>query len=190
MRAFLLSLSLLFLFSAPASAVELLSKEEALKLAFPGADSATPEKNTISPATEAKISSIWGKAQDKTYKVYVGRDKEGVVQGYALFLTRGTKYQPITFLVEVAPSGKVDLVAVVVYREPRGEEVKEPRFLKQFFGKTVRDRVELGRDITAVAGATVSAEVMAMGVKEALLVVEDLYLSKVAASAAPVKVGL
>ena len=164
-----------------AGAIEYMTKEEALKMAFPTADSATPEKQDISSAAVTKIEALWGKKPESiNYKVYVGK-KGADIQGYAMFLTRGTKYQPITFMVKISAAGKVDLVAVVVYREPRGDEVKEPRFLKQFFGKTSKDKVELNRDITAVAGATVSAEVITAGVKEALLVVDELYLSKLAA---------
>jgi Na+-translocating ferredoxin:NAD+ oxidoreductase RnfG subunit len=179
-RKFLfLLLGLVLVFPVSASAVAYMTKEEALKTAFPEADTATPEKKDVSSSTSTKIETIWGKKQDITYKVYTGK-KGDDVQGYVVFLTRGTKYQPITFMVKISTSGKVDLVAVVEYREPRGDEVKEPRFLKQFFGKTSKDKVELGRDITAVAGATVSAEVITAGVKEALLVVDELYLSKLA----------
>lgn len=183
MRPFLLLAFLLTaLVSSPARAVEYISKEEALKLAFPDAAEAKPEKGDVSAATLAKIESVWGKKPDDAkYKVYVGKKASGEVSGYAMFLTRGTKYQPITFMVKLSNTGKIDLVAIVVYREPRGDEVKEPRFLKQFLGKSKKDKVELNRDITAVAGATVSAEVITMGVKEALLVVDDLYLSKLAA---------
>jgi Na+-translocating ferredoxin:NAD+ oxidoreductase RnfG subunit len=162
------------------SAIEYMTKEEALKTAFPTADSATSEKKDISNETATKIEALWGKKPDSTnYKIYTGK-KGSDIQGYAMFLTRGTKYQPITFMVKISPAGKVEMVSVVVYREPRGDEVKEPRFLKQFFGKTSKDKVELNRDITAVAGATVSAEVITAGVKEALLVVDELYLSKLA----------
>lgn len=178
MRIFLVLALLLVCFVPTAKAIEYMTKEEALKLAFPDADTASPEKTEVSAAAAAKIETLWGKKQDSTtYKVYVGK-KGNEVQGYAMFLTRGTKYQPITFLVKISPSGKVDLVTLVVYREPRGDEVKEPRFLKQFLGKTLKDKVELNRDIIAVAGATVSAEVVTTGVKEALIVVDDLYLSK------------
>jgi Na+-translocating ferredoxin:NAD+ oxidoreductase RnfG subunit len=163
------------------NAIEYMTKEEALKIAFPSSDTAAPEKKETSSEAATTIEALWGKKSDSTnYKIYIGK-KGSDVQGYAMFLTRGTKYQPITFMVKVSPSGKVDLVVVVVYREPRGDEVKEPRFLKQFFGKTHKDKVELNRDITAVAGATVSAEVITAGVKEALFVVNDLYLSKLAA---------
>lgn len=183
MRTLFLALSCCFLLASPAAAVEYMTKEEALKLAFPSGAETKSEKNEVSAATLTKIEALWGKKPDDTkYKVYIGKSATGDVLGYALFLTRGTKYQPITFMVQINTSGEVGLVSIVVYREPRGEEVKDTRFLKQFFGKTKKDKLALNRDINSIAGATVSAEVVTAGVKEALLVVEDLYLSKLAAT--------
>jgi Na+-translocating ferredoxin:NAD+ oxidoreductase RnfG subunit len=182
MYRFLFVVFLALVLPLRALAIEYMTKEEALKLAFPSADTAASEKKEVPTSVVSQIESLWGKKQDANYKIYIGKKGEEV-QGYAMFLTRGTKYQPITFMVKISASGKVDLVSIIVYREPRGEEVKETRFLKQFFGKTSKDKVELNRDITAVAGATVSAEVVTAGVKEALYVIDALYLTKLATKA-------
>jgi hypothetical protein len=48
------------------------------------------------------------------------------------------KHQPITFMVGVQPDGKVADVAVMVYRESYGGQVRYARFLAQFTGKTLR----------------------------------------------------
>ena len=64
----------------------------------------------------------------------------------------------------------------MVYREPRGDEVRDPRFRKQFEGKTAQDPLRLGRDIDAVSGATVSSASLATGVHRAAVLVEELAL--------------
>jgi electron transport complex protein RnfG len=62
----------------------------------------------------------------------------------------------------------------MVYREPRGDEVRDARFRKQFEGKTAQDPLRLDRDIDAVSGATISSASTAVAVRRAAVLVEEL----------------
>jgi Na+-translocating ferredoxin:NAD+ oxidoreductase RnfG subunit len=98
------------------------------------------------------------------------------VDGYAIVDDEQGLHQPITFATRLSPRGMVERVEIMVYREPRGDEVRDPRFRKQFEGKTAQDSLRLGRDIDAVSGATVSSASLATGVRRAAVLVEELAL--------------
>ena len=85
-------------------------------------------------------------------------------------------HQPITFATRLSPRGAVERLEIMVYREPRGDEVRDARFRRQFEGKTAQDPLRLNRDIDAVSGATVSSASMASGVRRAAILVEELAI--------------
>src|SRR5262249_57222060 len=85
-------------------------------------------------------------------------------------------HQPITFATRLSPKGAIERLEIMVYREPRGDEVRDPRFRKQFEGKTAQDSLRLNQDIDAVSGATVSSASLAVGVHRATVLVEELAL--------------
>jgi len=93
----------------------------------------------------------------------------GQVDGYAFIDDEIGQHEPITFAVRLSAAGVVDRQEVLVYREAFGDEIRDPRFRKQFVGKRPSDACRLGVDIDAVSGATISSESMARGVKRALV---------------------
>jgi hypothetical protein len=98
------------------------------------------------------------------------------VDGYALFDDELGEHMPITFAVKVSPAGAVAAHEIVAYRESRGDEVRDERFRRQFVGKRACDPLRAGDDISAVSGATISSRAMAVGVKRALVLIEELVL--------------
>src|SRR5262249_44837730 len=85
------------------------------------------------------------------------------------------KSEPITFMVCMTSEGKVAEVAVMEFRENRGWEVKEKRFLNQFHGKTAKNSIRVDEDIINYTGATLSSKAIARGVKKALLLLDAFY---------------
>ncbi len=69
------------------------------------------------------------------------------------------KEQPITTGV-VIDAGKVSQMRVLIYRENRGEEVRQPFFLDQFKGAGLQDGDELDKHIDGVSGATLSTRAL------------------------------
>ena len=69
------------------------------------------------------------------------------------------KEEPITAGFVVV-DGRVDHVRVLVYRESRGGEVREPSFVRQFRGATLAKGERLDREIDGIVGATLSVGAM------------------------------
>lgn len=95
--------------------------------------------------------------------------------GWAVVTEEKGRFKPITFMVQIAPDGRVQMVLVMVYRESRGEGVKRQRFLKQFRKKDTGDHLRLNRDIVGVSGATLSSRAITAGVKRVLAQVQMHY---------------
>src|SRR5262249_21801883 len=81
----------------------------------------------------------------------------------------------ITFMVAVSPEHRVVDILVMVFRENRGSEIREARFLRQFKGKKASDALTVNRDIVNYSGATLSSKAISRGVKRALALVDHFY---------------
>jgi Na+-translocating ferredoxin:NAD+ oxidoreductase RnfG subunit len=77
--------------------------------------------------------------------------------------------------VGLKPDCSVREVAIMIYREPRGDEVKEKRFLRQYQNKTNQDPIEVHRDIKNISGATISAHSVSAGVREAVAICQEVF---------------
>ena len=95
--------------------------------------------------------------------------------GWAVVLDEIGLHEPITHLVRIDAGGRVEEIRVLVFRETRGDEIRRPRFLKQFRGMDSGDRLRVGRDVDAVTGATYSSRAITRGVRKALALVEARY---------------
>jgi hypothetical protein len=149
----------------------------------------------LAPALRARLAQRLGyaPARDK-YTIFIatshgkhGEQHGEQVDGYAVVDDEKGLHQPITFATRLSPRGIVERVEIMVYREPRGDEVRDARFKKQFEGKSAQDPMRLNQDIDAVSGATVSSASLATGVRRATILVEELALglSTVASSGPP-----
>jgi Na+-translocating ferredoxin:NAD+ oxidoreductase RnfG subunit len=132
-----------------------------------------PKAVTLSDAQAAEIAKQLGAASvPKEWKVYVA-DGEGKRDGYAIVQDqeRGL-HEPIDFAVQFDAAGAVARVEIMEYREAYGDEVREPRFRRQFVGKTARDAITAGKDIDVISGASISSKSVALGVKRDVLVLD------------------
>ncbi|PIQ82367.1 MAG: hypothetical protein COV76_03905, partial [Candidatus Omnitrophica bacterium CG11_big_fil_rev_8_21_14_0_20_64_10] len=97
-----------------------LSVEEALRIAFPEAETIEHRPTALTPAQRKRVEAHAGRAADEpVLQVYVGR-RAGQVTGYAVITEEIGMYKPITAIVVVTPEGVVREAAVMVYRESRG----------------------------------------------------------------------
>jgi len=117
--------------------------------------------------------SLW----EEEYVIFTAKQK-AMLLGYGVIVEEIGKHQPITFIVGVRPDGKVAEVAIMAYREPYGGEVRYPRFLVQYTGKTLRDPLLPYRDIHNITGATLSCQSIGQGVRKALALVHVLFLKE------------
>jgi thiamine biosynthesis lipoprotein len=166
---------LLLLFSASAAGETLLTEQQALKIVFPKSDTITTETKVLSAGQREELQKRTGlRFPEPQYKVFVGKTK-GETDGYALVMNEIGKHEFITFIVGINAKGQVGDVAIMDYRESRGGEVREQRFLRQFRGKRGKDPIQVNNDIANYSGATLSSYAIARGVKKALALVETFY---------------
>lgn len=131
----------------------------------------TPEKKKI---IQKRLKR---KIKDKSFNFFIGK-KDGKEEKYAIILDEQGKHFPMTFIVSLDNKATVDQVAVMVYREKRGDAVKRKRFLNQFKNKSSKDSIEVDTDIIHLTGATISSWSVASGVKKAVVLTEELILNK------------
>ena len=150
-----------------------LTKKEALEIAFPGADAIDKERKWLTDEQKkaiAKISLL--EITEIRFTFYVGK-KNGKPMGYMLIDHIIGKSFPITFMTVLNVDGTVRDVEILVYREPRGWEVRFPSFMSQFFGMNAQSDF---RDINSITGATLSVRAITKGVKKAVAAYKVLFL--------------
>jgi thiamine biosynthesis lipoprotein len=169
------ALAMLFMASClRVSAQVFMSEADAIKIIAPQAVWTEDIKSLDDAARQSLAKSTRLRFAEPGYRFQVAREGDRAT-AYALTLEEIGKTEPITFTVGLDAAGKITEVILLVYRESRGAEVRDPRFLKQFRGKTRRDPVQIDRDILNYAGATLSSQALARGVRKALALFEQFY---------------
>lgn len=154
-----------------------LTEEQALALVFPDCDEIVTDEFIMTPEEKNNLEKLLARRlYEDGFRVYIGK-KKGVVQGYAIITEEIGKFHPFTFIVGVNPNGKINNVAVLVYRESRGGEIARKRFLYQFIGKSIKNPIRINKDIINITGATMSVQYMCAGVKKVLAVINEYYLN-------------
>ena len=153
----------------------LLTKKEALEVAFPGADKIKKDRVWLTKEQILAIEEInMFKLVEKRFTFYKGI-KNGKPMGAMLIDNIIGKSFPITFMTVLNTDGTVRDVEIMIYRESQGWEVKYDSFLSQFFGK---DSSSDRRKILTITGATLSVNALKLGVYKAMAAYEVLYLNK------------
>jgi hypothetical protein len=179
-------LAVLVLHDAPARAqATYWTTRDLLTDFFPRSAHVTWRKVEIDPATRQHLEERLGyRLTRSSYLFYVATSATGAVDGYAFIDDEPGQHLPITFAVKISPAGTVERQEIVAYREARGDEVRDARFRAQFVGKSARDSIRPGDDVVAVSGATISSRAMSVGVKRALVLLDELVLRPAAVAAA------
>jgi electron transport complex protein RnfG len=171
----LLAFSAVTLAAPPVHAeVEYFSTRAVLASFFPKSERVTYRTLALEGATGTRVAQRLGyKPALDRYTVFVALT-QGHVDGYAVIDNEKGLHEPITFATKLTPQGIVEKVEIMVYREPRGDEVRDPRFRKQFEGRSARDELRISHDLDAVSGATISSHSLAVGVRRATVLVDEL----------------
>ena len=154
---------------------------------FPNSERVTFRTYTVDAPLKGRLGQRLGcrSAQLKDrYTIFVATTK-GKIDGYAVIDDEMGQHMPITFATRLSSRGVVERLEIMVYRESRGDEVRDARFRRQFEGKTAQDPLRLNRDVDAVSGATISSASMAVGVHRAAVLVEELAIGLGALASAP-----
>jgi len=95
------------------------------------------------------------------------RDSSGSL-GYCVESKLVSRSGPFKIRVFLDQQLVVKRVIVTSYPWERGRDVRKRAFRSQFEGKGPEDSIEIGKDIDAMTGATISSRVMSEGVREAI----------------------
>lgn len=157
------------------------NEQEALQKLLPNAQEIREEvkiltdeqKETISEKARIKLDPYL----DREFHFFIGSTNAQIV-GYAVKDTVKGKWGLIHYMVSLGLDGKVGNVIVLEYKERRGKPVAKRRFLKQFTGKTINDRIRLKKDIDGVTGATISSRGMTDGIRKIVHIFNEFYVIK------------
>jgi len=142
------------------------TREKSLKSAFPQADKIDKKIIRLNEEQKHRISQNSGQPINFSYKSVYIAERDGKRLGYAIVDQVKGKSSFIKYLVAITPEGTVRDIVILNYRGTRGTEVLYESFRKQFIGKRENDPIQLGVDIDAIAGATISSRSIADGVRK------------------------
>lgn len=146
----------------------LLTQQEALALAFP--EPARIERRTAFLEEEelarAREAAEGAEVESRIVTYYVG-SLEGRVLGYAYFDAHRVRTLDEVVMVVVTPSGTIDRIEVLRFAEPR-EYLAPDRWLEQFEGRGLGDRLSTKGEIVNITGATLTARAIARAARRTL----------------------
>jgi hypothetical protein len=162
-------------FSGPARAQSVyFSTRDLLSDFFKKSQNVTYQTVSLNAEERGRLAKKLGYAPGKASYTFFVATSGAHVDGYALIDEEKGEHLPITFAVKLSAEGVVERQEIVAYREPRGDEVRDERFRKQFVGKSAHDPIAAGDDIIAISGATISSRAMAVGVRRAVVLFDEL----------------
>ena len=144
-----------------------LTLDQAPQAVFPGAEMErrdVPSTPQFQASLKSKLGRLVPSVWEPSYATFTAR-QSGQTIGYAVIVEEIGKHRPFTVIVAATPDFRVKDVAVMVYRETRGGEITQRRFLAQYKGKRAADPIQLDRDIIGISGATLSSTHVTDGVR-------------------------
>jgi len=99
--------------------------------------------------------------------------------GFAFVDKAPSKADEFDYLVLFDVALIIKKAKVLIYREDYGGEIGSKRWLKQFIGKTSKDKLQYRKDIVAISGATISANSMTKAVNDVLKTIKILHQNKI-----------
>jgi len=151
-----------------------LTEDQALRSLFGNCRIERREKALTDEDRQA-LSKATGLRFPESSFTFLVAERNGATIGYSLVMNEIGKSEPITFMVAMSPEHRVVDVLVMVFRESRGAEIREKRFLRQFQGKKSADPITINSDIVNYSGATLSSKAITRGVKRALGLFNHFY---------------
>lgn len=167
----------LLLFAATLSlAAALPTRDEALKLAFPGA-AFTRKEHFLSEAQALQAKQLSKEDLPGLWWIAYEAVKDGKPQGVAFFDTHRVRTLNETAMVAIANDGKVLRVEVIQFHEPQDYMASEA-WRKQFAGHKLDDDLSLKRGVRPLGGATLTANALTDASRRCLGLWQVLYGGK------------
>lgn len=159
-----------------ASALDVSSKEEAIRFVFSGADKIIKKRIRLSTAQRAAIGKLTNQVvRDKAMTFYIGK-KGGGTLGYAIADRVTNRSWTISYVVVMNEDGTIKHVEVLNYEGARNWGVQYDSWLKQFYGANAKSDF---RSVSGITGATVSVRTITAGVQKSVAAYQVIFLDKV-----------
>ncbi len=146
----------------------LLTREEALALAYPGA-TVTAERLFLTADQQKRASESAGVPIPSALVGRYTATKDGKAMGRAYVDTHTVRTKKETLLVSLDAAGTLKRVDVTAFLEPAEYQAPQP-FLNQYPGRTLTDDLRLQRAIRPIAGATLTAHAATDAVRRVLAI--------------------
>jgi len=161
----------LFFVSSNSYARVFISKDEALKLAFPDSDTIEKQSLFLSKTDVESIEKLGrSKLNSRLFLFYVGK-KNGEAIGYAAIDTHIVRTKSQTIIVVINPDGSLKYTEILAFFEPLEYKPTES-WIDLFKDKKITNGIKIGYDIPNISGATLSSNGTANAVKKILAVFE------------------
>ena len=153
--------------------------EQAQRELFPDATSFEVVPVNLSAAQLQEIARLGGpQAGHGTLSVWAAR-QGATVLGHVFVDEVIGREDFITYAVGIRADGQLLPVRVLEYRESHGGEIRNPRWLAQFAGRSTVQQLRFGTDIKNIAGATLSSEHVTAGVRRILAIRQTVLVGAV-----------
>jgi Na+-translocating ferredoxin:NAD+ oxidoreductase RnfG subunit len=164
-----------------ASAAVYATAEQAQRELFPEATSFDVVPLNLSAAQQQEIVRLAGpQAGHGELRIWAARQGTTVL-GHVFVDEVIGREDFITYAVGIRADGQLLPVRVLEYRESHGGEIRNPRWLAQFAGRSTLQQLRFGTDIKNIAGATLSSEHVTAGVRRILAIRQTAVAAPAAA---------
>jgi hypothetical protein len=167
--ALALSIALTLFMVSPSFSKVYMTRDKALKLAFPDADQI--KKNTVFLSEEQtkKIESMAkAKLESRLYIFYVGKKGDKTL-GYAALDTHLLRTKTETVMIVINPDGTLRQVEILAFFEPP-EYMPSDKWINLFQNETLTDSLWIGRDVPNITGATITSNAMVQSIRKVMAV--------------------
>lgn len=149
--------------------------DRAMARIFPAAADYTTVDVKIAPETLARIEKRLGKPLDPgerdNWIYYAISGRKGEVLGHVLTDAESGEYGAIEIVLGIGADDRISSIYIQRARE-RDKVFKSKDFLDQFIGKTLKDPLKIGDDISAKN--TAATERVAFGVRKMMVMYDEL----------------
>lgn len=143
------------------------SRDEALTIAFPGAEEVRPLDFYLTPEQRSEIEQMArAKVDSNLVTVYTG-SSHGRCLGYALFDTHVVRTLPETLLIVLSPQGEVRGVHLLAFYEPP-EYAPPASWFDHFRGWKPESESRERNEVAAITGSTLTSRAVNAAVRRAL----------------------
>ncbi len=176
----ILALSLVILLLTPPSLHPkvFMSREKALQIVYPDADTIEKQRVYLSKDLKHEIEQkAKSKLSSSIYTFYVGK-KGGDVLGYSVIDTHTVRTETETVLITINPDGTLRQIDVLAFFEPR-DYLPTNRWMGLFPGRSLTNKLRIDSDIPHMTGATLTSNAIVDSIRRAMALFETTCSSGV-----------